>query len=481
VSMAEGRGGSRPIPGRRAVRGGQLLSVLLLVVSAVMASASAAQTFGAQGAGVAEGASPSGENAIPPPPYIDLGANVIEFEGRAAIARLSARWQHPGGAPVVIAHFGDSHVQKGYLPEAARLALQERAGSGGRGMVFPYAIAKTYSQNDLDSTFTGVWRTANSIQQPPKLPVGISGFVAVTSDPSASITLTFKRPLDPGPKRIRIFYRAVGSPYRITLQTGVLFPSQVAPVTPDGETSVAEFDLDQVSDSIELQVSPTEPEAGEFALHGLSIENANSAGLIYHNLGVGGAVFDAVNEQTWFQQELRVINPDLVILDYGTNDIVFTNAVPAVFEDQVKLAIARVRAATPGASILLTSTQDMTFKGRDITAAADLSALMRRIAVETGCLYWDWYRVSGGPGSRPLWRADMLSGSDGIHLTSRGYQLKGRLLAAAILHTIDFAAANPQATALLAPAARSDDPIGELLREHDLDAGSPQGADPPPH
>jgi len=261
----------------------------------------------------------------------------------------------------------------------------------------------------------------------------------------------------------------------------VLFPSQVAPVTPDGETSVAEFDLDQFSDSIELQVSPTEPEAGEFALHGLSIENANSAGLIYHNLGVGGAVFDAVNEQTWFQQELRVINPDLVILDYGTNDIVFTNAVPAVFEDQVKLAIARVRAATPGASILLTSTQDMTFKGRDITAAADLSALMRRIAVETGCLYWDWYRVSGGPGSRPLWRADMLSGSDGIHLTSRGYQLKGRLLAAAILHTIDFAAANPQATALLAPAARSDDPIGELLREHDLDAGSPQGADPPPH
>jgi lysophospholipase L1-like esterase len=409
------------------------------------------------------------ETEVPVPPFIDLRANVVEFEDREAIEHLSARWSRHQAAPVVIAHFGDSHVQKGYLTEAARLVLQERAGSGGRGMVFPYAIAKTYSQNDFDSTFTGVWRTANSIQQPPKLPVGISGFVATTTDPSVNVTLAFKRPLDPGPKRIELFYRAVGAPYRLALTTGGFSPVQLVPQSGFSEVSVAEFDVQQASDVIELQIDQTELGLGTFELHGIDIENADSSGVIYHNLGVGGAVYDAINEQTWFEQGIREIHPDLVILDLGTNDIVFNNAVAPNFEETVRRAIARVRAAAPRASILLTSTQDMTFRHHEITAAADLSEVMRRIAIETGCLYWDWYRISGGAGSRQLWQAETLAGGDGIHLTSRGYELKGQLFADALLQAIDFAEDHPQANALLAPPTHVDDPIGELLRTRRYD------------
>ncbi len=405
----------------------------------------------------------------PIPPFINLGANVVEFQDRDAIARLAARWAHPDGVPVVIAHFGDSHVQKGYLPEAIRLALQQHNGSAGRGMVFPYAIAKTYSQNDFTSTFTGAWRTANSIQQPPKLPVGISGFVATTTDPTASVALSFQRPLDPGPKRIKVFYRAVGAPYRLTLTTGAVSPTRIVQATSESDMAVAEFDLDQASDTIALQVDQTQPGMGAFELHGVSIENATGAGVLYHNLGVGGAVFDAVNEQVWFAAGLRDIHPDLVILDFGTNDIVFNNAVAPDFEATVRRAIERVRAVAPRAAILLTSTQDMTFRHRDITASADVSALMRRIAADTGCLYWDWYRISGGADSAPLWRGATLVGSDGIHLTSHGYQLKGQLLAAALLQTIQYASAHPYASALLAPNTRVADPIGQLLRGPEVD------------
>ncbi len=405
----------------------------------------------------------------PIPSFINLGANVVEFQDRQAIARLATRWAHPDGVPVVIAHFGDSHVQKGYLPEAIRLALQQHNGSAGRGMVFPYAIAKTYSQNDFTSTFTGAWRTANSIQQPPKLPVGISGFVATTTDPTASVALRASSGRSIPARSASRSSTAPWAPLSIDADDEHVSPTRIVQATSESDMAIAEFDLDQASDTIALQVDQTEPGMGAFELHGVSIENTTGAGVLYHNLGVGGAVFDAVNEQVWFAAGLRDIHPDLVILDFGTNDIVFNNAVAPDFEETVRRAIARVRAVAPRAAILLTSTQDMTFRHRDITASADVSALMRRIAADTGCLYWDWYRVSGGAESAPLWRGATLVGSDGIHLTSHGYQLKGQLLAAALLQTIQYATAHPTATALLAPNSRVADPIGQLLRGPEID------------
>ena len=44
---------------------------------------------------------------------------------------------------ISIVHLGDSHVQAGYFSEALRLALQERWGNAGRGLIAPLRICKT--------------------------------------------------------------------------------------------------------------------------------------------------------------------------------------------------------------------------------------------------------------------------------------------------------------------------------------------------
>ena len=72
-----------------------------------------------------------------------------------------------------------------------RKKLQLLKEDGGRGMIFPYSIAKTYSQADYTSTFSGNWRSANSIHKNPKIPLGISGFAATTSDTNASFKIIF--------------------------------------------------------------------------------------------------------------------------------------------------------------------------------------------------------------------------------------------------------------------------------------------------
>ena len=188
--------------------------------------------------------------------------------------------------------------------------------------------------------------------------------------------------------------------------------------------------------------------------------------MVHHNLGVGGATYKSIVLQALYAEQIAYLKPDLVILDWGTNDLIYKNAIPDDLVETVNATIRKVRAASPGALILLTSVQDMNFRGRNISTAQAFSALMRRIAFETGCAFYDWYRVSGGPGSMRDWHANGLASSDNVHLTAKGYRLKGELFAQAFLQSLDQVARGSAdagrvtvpAAPLFAPAFRSPVP-----------------------
>ena len=152
--------------------------------------------------------------------YVTAQTNVLEFKDARLVRQLQQKWAAASKDGFTVAHFGDSLVQGGYAAEIARSRLQGLGGSAGRGMVFPYSIAKTYSQNDFRSTFTGDWLTANSLHQPPRLPVGVSGFVARTSAVDASFTLNFFTTPEPGKKLIKFFYSTSSATYTLRVQSG---------------------------------------------------------------------------------------------------------------------------------------------------------------------------------------------------------------------------------------------------------------------
>ncbi len=91
----------------------------------------------------------------------------------------------------------------------------------------------------------------------------------------------------------------------------------------------------------------------------------------------------------------------------------------------------------PNALIILTSAQDLNFRKRNITAAGDFSKLIKKIAFENDCFFYDWYRIAGGPAAMSTWVAYGL-GADNIHLTGAGYAIKGELFAQSILNTLMF-------------------------------------------
>jgi hypothetical protein len=365
------------------------------------------------------------------PDIINNTRNYIEFNN-LDLKPFIAKY-HNNQSKFVIAHFGDSHIQPDYFTGYVRSALQQIKGNGGRGMIFPYSISKTYSQSDYKSSFKGKWSSANSIHYSPKIPLGISGFSAATLDTAASFKIVFNKSISIN--KISLFISNKNNNYATILYDGFNYSNPNTYFISNNTTRL-EFKVNNQIDSLEFKFSKTSLFSDSLILRGLYLENDNN-GLIYNNLGVGGAPFEALLKQQYFSDEIKSINPDLFILDWGSNDIIYKNCIDNTLPEVIKNTISKVRSAVPNAVIVLTSVQDMNRKGVNITTSVQFSQLIRKIAFDNGCLFYDWFAISGGKGAMFNWVDNKLAREDNIHLTKIGYELKGKLFYNAFVNTID--------------------------------------------
>jgi LysM repeat protein len=370
-----------------------------------------------------------GQNSAPEHyDFINYKDNKIESGKQWLLDSLRNVWRQN---IVVIAHFGDSHVQPDHFTSVIRERLQHLKGSKGRGAIFPYAIAHTYSQNDYNSTFSGKWQTANSVQKPPKIPLGIFGFVATTKDVAASFSIRFKNPLDTGLKIVKVFCNKAAKGYTLTVNSRQYSKSVLIDTISDKTTPYIKFRFPVMGDTFDVAVNKDDEDENTFSLYGISVENKGH-GLLYDNFGVGGAMYCALNYQTYFEQQFPAINADIAILDWGTNDIYYRNSIADDLQQTVINSINRIRNISPNTLILLTSMQDINFKGKNITAAKTFSSFIKKIAFENNCLFYDWFKVSGGGQGMKKWYNAKLAQKDNIHLSKEGYHLKGELFGEAL-------------------------------------------------
>jgi LysM repeat protein/lysophospholipase L1-like esterase len=368
--------------------------------------------------------------------WLNNDINYIQYFDRSAFDSFYEKWKT--NKPLTIVHFGDSHVQPDIYTGELRKILQKEKGMGGKGMIFPYSIAQTYSTLDYASYHTGNWRSAKSIEYVPKLPLGISGVTAKTSDPSASFTIRFHNPMPANYTKLKIFCRQEKNSYDLIVTSG----GKSVPVIVDAPgDNVAipfiEITLPELGNTIKVQVVKKNENENDFEFYGMSLESSSNNGLVLHCLGVGGSQFRSLLAEALFDVHLSTVLPDLAILDFGTNDHLYNNTIPPDMEARIVQVINRVRAAAPACEILLTSTQDMNRRGVNITSGREYSALIRKIAKDQNCAFYDWYWVSGGPQRMTIWQQNGLAQADNIHLTVSGYTLKGNLLGNAFKSSLD--------------------------------------------
>jgi LysM repeat protein len=136
------------------------------------------------------------------------------------------------------------------------------------------------------------------------------------------------------------------------------------------------------------------------------------------------------------EQQAKYLNPDIVILDFGTNDIMYHNEVNPKLVGQTERAIAKFRAINPDVIVVLTSTQDLFYKGHYITAGPVFREVMDSIARANNCMFWNWYDCSGGLCTIKTWEQLGYAKSDNVHLTNEGYAVKGEFIAVSIENTL---------------------------------------------
>ena len=366
-------------------------------------------------------------------PWINEDRIIVEYFTPNALKAYQEALEKRSGP--VIAHFGDSHVQTDIASSVLRRSLQQHSGNGGRGMVFPYAAARTHAGFDYSTRYTGVWSHARNTDGRPKLPLGITGATIRTTDAAATFSINFREPQLQGAQTLRIFCRRNPGSFDLLLNPGTLD----LPVHIHDSLSNAPYVDVSVPAGVSrftFKVNKQQARQVEFELYGISIQQPDAAGALVHTMGISGANYSAILIESLFNQQLTALAPDLVILDYGTNDYIPGNRIPADMEIRITEVIKKVRASVPNASILLTTTQDMNRRGVNMSAGRTLSQLIRKVAREQHCALFDWYWISGGPKTMTNWVRHGLAQRDNIHLTGRGYSLKGQLLTKALQKTM---------------------------------------------
>lgn len=373
------------------------------------------------------------------PPFVDQARNVVESgpAGRALQGWHDAldHLLFQGEGQVNVVHIGGSHLQADLWSQQARQRLSQLAPGirSARGAAFPYGLARTNNPWWYQVDGKGAWSAVRNVTRGDTSLLGLTGISITTLDTAATVRLFPRKdgdvPFTPF-QRVRVLHR-MDSAFSVHAWSSDTTLQILRTVHP--EEGFTAFAFNRAVDTLQLRFTRSDSTARSFTLLGLLLDS-EAPGLVYHAIGVNGASTASYLRCQRFTADLALIAPQLVIFSVGINDAHDAEFDPARFKRNYAGLIARVRAAAPGASILLTTNSDSYFKRRVANRNAfKVREVMRELAVEEGVAVWDLFGVMGGLGSIAKWEAGGLAQKDRIHLNRKGYTLLGDLQIAALM------------------------------------------------
>lgn len=373
-------------------------------------------------------------------PFVRLSADTIIDHGGSmnsfykALQELQAAPRRGAWPSVVnIVHYGDSHLQGGYLSESLMRHLAADYGNAGIGTIVPHKLSGKNEPRYYSITSQGKSSASFIVSRNNSSAFGVSG-VSIKTPAGTSYTLrTFDRKdgLDHRFSRVVVFHDSLAP--LIGVQD-----CQVA-IQGSGDQWVAPYntviELIEPTDSLVLTTSS----AGKYCdgpIYGFSLEN-NSPGIRYHSIGVNSACYLHWGRYDDVARQSVALTPDLIIVSLGSNEAGGSNFVESVFLQQVDGFISKLRVANPMASILLTTPPEAMRRVKRVNVPnknfEPISQALIRYGAENGVAVLDLYNATGGKGSAVDWKKSGLLFRDGIHYTAEGYELQAFLIYNAIV------------------------------------------------
>ncbi|MCF6365086.1 MAG: GDSL-type esterase/lipase family protein [Bacteroidales bacterium] len=367
--------------------------------------------------------------------FIRYDKNKIDFPGDSSqFGNLFSKLDKvikTGEGKINVIHIGGSHIQAGRYTEVVRKKMQTffPGLNGGRGLLFPFRMAKTNGPKNYSISYTGNWETCRNVEK-KQCNLGITGISASTTEKNTSISIKFKEDyIHYDFNKIIVFNKINEATYKIEpVEINCLYEINEFP-----EKGYTEIITEDYLQTIKLKFVQTDTIQNNFTLYGIYLENDNP-GVVYNDVGINGASVPSFLKCNLLEQQTEVLKPDLVILSLGTNDTYTTNFRPDYYKNNYMQLIKSIKKASPETAILFTVPNDSYYRRKNPNEnTAKAEDVMYKLAEELGCGVWDFYKIMGGYNSAFLWHKEKLMQNDLIHFTKKGYQIKGDLLFSAIL------------------------------------------------
>jgi lysophospholipase L1-like esterase len=335
------------------------------------------------------------------------------------LVELKKKWSACAAleSPLTILHIGDSHLQPNNLSGITRYQLQKKLGNGGRGLIFPYSLAKTNGPKDFGFTSPTKWENAWIIK-PPTFDIGLTG-ISIKSL-SSSGSFKWKSGKD-----------TLSYPATHGWISYIMSECKDCSVEINGRTKKYTNDTqDTIQFRINADSNIVRFHNGKLTLLDLA-ENTNQPGLVYHSTGVAGATFQTYVQNPWFKKELPYFHPDLVVVSLGTNES-YKKWDESEFSLSVRNFIEIIELQVPLAKILLVLPNE-NYNQRDKQWVYNerldkVRNVLIEIATEKNLLVYDQQLAMGGKGCMLEWEKLQLVNKDHVHFLKKGYQKQGMLL-----------------------------------------------------
>ncbi|MFT8736785.1 MAG: SGNH/GDSL hydrolase family protein [Zymomonas mobilis] len=256
--------------------------------------------------------------------------------------------------PLHILQIGDSHTAGDSISGAWRSILQNRYGSGGRGILAPGIPYKGYIAHGVHVSMSDGWNIGSifgSRYSSDMPPVGFSGFNLTSHKNGAQISL------DSGIEEAFNRFTVCG-----LAKAG----AGIVVVSMGGQFQRVDFNSDwSHTQCVTLTSDMPQVHADVVAAEGpITLTSwasfRDNGGVAVSNLGVVGSQLIHLQRSSdqVIATELKVYHPDLIVLAFGTNEGFSPFFDPSAFESILRAQISRIRRLSGDVPILMLGAPD---------------------------------------------------------------------------------------------------------------------------
>jgi lysophospholipase L1-like esterase len=332
--------------------------------------------------------------------------------------------------PVRVLWLGDSHTFADFLPDAVRRQLQQQYGNGGPG--FLHLGVKPYRHGSVKVEVTGSW--SNEPDRPARSTAtsdgvfGLGGIRSIPQSRDAQAVVELRSGAVSGWARWELLYRLPNQQASFQVSLDANPPRRIG-ASGSLSTQPQPVALEGVGEG-RLRVSDFR---GTPQLFGVIVESSNP-GVVLDTLGINGAraATPLAWDQTAWGSAVAARAPDLLVVAYGTNEVIAAELPPERYAGHLVQVVQRVRTVQPGVDCLLLGPTDVAqADGTTHPRVVAIDVAGRRSAEQLRCAFFSPFRAMGGDGSMVRWMQQQppLAAPDRVHLLAAGYRRLGEQIA----------------------------------------------------